>query len=404
MQAHLIGHVPPHAAWYFDDCYERYTELVLRFQDTIVGQHFGHQNFDLFSFHTQGIPPLSPRLQDAEAVKGAHALHDAPDDPFENLLYFQRQMASVMSPYDAQSKDIVALMVDNILRVPPNISDDVVNRYSVASLSPSLVPNWYPTMRVWTYNTSSHTRYRAKDYVHDLRLGENDETLQWGCDTSEQHVFGLAGEFADADSKRTDRKKPKKPKKKPYHRHPASPVRTNRFLTPLGYSQWHLNLDEANRAYETKPPHPPPPDFQLEYATYATDAVWKPYLSRYDRGTNSSLPSSPVPIPLPLLQAELHRYHISPGKGADRFILPEVLRVKTDWEYDALTIPAYLDLSIRLRQSRENYLLGSPLPACRVRVNGASSHSESSHDLETTLWGRFTSRMYATSGVTVEHA
>lgn len=46
IQVHLIGHVPPTAGNYFSDCYSRYTETVLQYQDTIVGQHFGHMNID----------------------------------------------------------------------------------------------------------------------------------------------------------------------------------------------------------------------------------------------------------------------------------------------------------------------------------------------------------------------
>ena len=44
MQVHLIGHVPPTSGNYFPRCYDVYTELVLRFQDTILAQHFGHMN------------------------------------------------------------------------------------------------------------------------------------------------------------------------------------------------------------------------------------------------------------------------------------------------------------------------------------------------------------------------
>ncbi|CDS00823.1 hypothetical protein, partial [Sporisorium scitamineum] len=46
MQVHLLGHVPPTAGNYFGRCYRRYTDIVLRFQDTVVGQHFGHMNTD----------------------------------------------------------------------------------------------------------------------------------------------------------------------------------------------------------------------------------------------------------------------------------------------------------------------------------------------------------------------
>lgn len=46
LQLHLMGHVPPTTSNYHPECLIKYRELVARFQDTIVGSHFGHANFD----------------------------------------------------------------------------------------------------------------------------------------------------------------------------------------------------------------------------------------------------------------------------------------------------------------------------------------------------------------------
>jgi len=50
MQVWMSGHVPPSRGNYFPECYVRYVELALRFQDTILGHLFGHMNTDHFFF------------------------------------------------------------------------------------------------------------------------------------------------------------------------------------------------------------------------------------------------------------------------------------------------------------------------------------------------------------------
>lgn len=44
MQVWLSGHVPPNLNNWYPACLDRYTEMMLSFQDTIVGQVFGHMN------------------------------------------------------------------------------------------------------------------------------------------------------------------------------------------------------------------------------------------------------------------------------------------------------------------------------------------------------------------------
>lgn len=337
---------------------------------------------------------------------------------YESLL-LSAPRAGVRSPYDRQAQDIVALMVENILNVPDNISAAVLDRYSVSSLSPSLLPNWYPTMRVWTYNTSAETRYRAQDYdsnnedhdhEHEDHRNDNDNAASGPALASatvpvrpvmggawravRQVVFGVVGGVGAGERQRPGRSR----KAKQQHHAgsaSASPARQNRFLTPLGYSEWHLDLDEANEAHVARPVDPPLPVFQLEYATYPTAELWQEYLSCSAPTQEQAQP----PVPRALLDAELARHHASPGNGScGGFELPAALRSKTDWEYPALTVGAYLDLALRLRTSRKHYIRGGDTAAPAPTADAAAGA------LERTMWGRFVSRLYADSGVTVEVA
>jgi endopolyphosphatase len=48
----IIGHVAPgRGGWtWFPECFDEYERIVLEYKDVIVGQHFGHQNKDHFTF------------------------------------------------------------------------------------------------------------------------------------------------------------------------------------------------------------------------------------------------------------------------------------------------------------------------------------------------------------------
>lgn len=79
MQAQLIGHVPPTSGNYFSACYSRYTDIVLRYQDTVVGQHFGHMNIDawflqeddwLVDTTNKGSSAVQPKRYHSNALAG----------------------------------------------------------------------------------------------------------------------------------------------------------------------------------------------------------------------------------------------------------------------------------------------------------------------------------------------
>ncbi|KAJ3569344.1 hypothetical protein NP233_g5113 [Leucocoprinus birnbaumii] len=65
------GHVPPSPGMYFPECYVRYAELSLRFQDTILGHLYGHMNLDFFLFMEEIDLDIIPD-EEAKARVNAH--------------------------------------------------------------------------------------------------------------------------------------------------------------------------------------------------------------------------------------------------------------------------------------------------------------------------------------------
>ncbi|KAF7355326.1 RFX-type winged-helix domain-containing protein [Mycena sanguinolenta] len=149
MQVWLSGHVPPSSGNYFPECYVRYVELALRFQDTIVGHLFGAKASDL------------------EIFEPAKAKNN--NDLFDALI---ADFAAMPKPKDIDYHD-----------------------YAVINVSPSVVPNPYlPSFRVFSYNITGtassfkdrkpgHRRGSSKDKRKQCKLDMYRET--WKCQLNE---------------------------------------------------------------------------------------------------------------------------------------------------------------------------------------------------------------------------
>ncbi|GLB33819.1 putative calcineurin-like phosphoesterase [Lyophyllum shimeji] len=224
MQVWISGHVPPSPGNYFPDCYVRYVELSLRFQDTVLGHLFGHMNADHFSF--------------LEAID----LEFTSDEPTAEGGY--------ISLYDTLLNEFQALPTK-----PKNLD---YGDYHIVNTAPPVVPNPYlPSFRVFSYNVSGkadavgtpktkttgkrrhgHRRGDRRDKEAHCRQKENQET--WKCFLNDT-----------------------------WHSDPEAPSRTNKQWTPLGYAQYYMpHLGDASRKH--------PPRFTLEYLTFAPELLHPP--------------------------------------------------------------------------------------------------------------------------------
>ncbi|KAJ7368315.1 Metallo-dependent phosphatase-like protein, partial [Mycena albidolilacea] len=214
MQVWLSGHVPPSPGNYFPECYVRYVELALRFQDTIVGHLFGHMNADHFFFLEAG---------DLEIVESARNQNN--DNLFETIL-----------------ADFAAM---------PKAKEINLNDYAVIHVSPSVVPNPYlPSFRMFSYNVTG-TVNSLKGRKHGHRHGGNSKDKQKLCKLDKYR------ETWTCQLNET------------WHSDPDAPSRSNQLWTPLGYAQYYIpHLERANKTHT--------PSFKLEYVTYGADLLAGP--------------------------------------------------------------------------------------------------------------------------------
>ncbi len=391
MQVQLIGHVPPTPGNYFARCYERYTDIVLRYQDTLLGQHFGHMNVDAI-FVQEGPGGMITdgfEAADAEELRAEQAAEQkAEDDEEEKEGEEGEDVIRIKA-----GEDIVDDIRDEFDTLPGRRRTNL-DHYNFYYAAPSVVPTYWPSVRVWTYNTSVETAYAPRLLAEDfgeVRPGglldddedeEEEEAAMMELVAHKRSRCAAADAAAFCTARNHRRPSPGKHRKggkkhrKPVHSSAEAPTRTNRFLTPLGYSQWVLDIDAANEEYEQThggggkgkggkhgkkkkskhkkhgkhgkaaavgslpsgpvsdedkdkdkaPPAPPPKlRFHLEYATYTAHTLWSGVVFRephgQGQGQQDGAPpqqrAGPIPVPRRLLQAELQRFGISvPGRNA----------------------------------------------------------------------------------------
>ncbi|ODH47676.1 hypothetical protein GX48_06227 [Paracoccidioides brasiliensis] len=272
MKAILIGHVPPARTdskenW-DETCWQKYTLWLYQYRDIIVGNMFGHMNIDHFMF------------QDSKELKfgydGVESHHkQGKQQGAEEKVSVQSRLAYLSSlrrdwsqlPYppepspssfvfinDSHHNDDIHLLDSSSSRKKKRMGEYLneiggpwAERYSVSLVSPSIIPNYYPALRVIEYNTSGLENASLWSEVS----GQHNKPSFRTSTLSEDLDF--EGQNLSAKKKKGSKKKKKK-KKKPTFKvpHPPSPTAppgpaySNQPFTLLSYTQYFSNLSDID--------------------------------------------------------------------------------------------------------------------------------------------------------------
>jgi len=235
MQVWLTGHVPPSSSNYFPECYVRYVDLALKFQDTVVGHLYGHMNADHF-FYVEAA--------DLELDK---------DSPVNAL---------------KKGRDLYKSLLQEFALLPKSKKIDL-DEYAIINVGPSVVPNPLPTFRIFTYNITG-----VDDAVVDgspvQQMDTPKERLPEGSKASQCE-----------EERYRDTWKCKLKFNPPSD--PNAPSRSSKLWTPLGYAQYFIpKLEDADKVNH--------PRFKLEYTTFPA-AMLRPA-----KGQNETEFRYPIPL------------------------------------------------------------------------------------------------------------
>ncbi|KAG1735436.1 Metallo-dependent phosphatase-like protein [Suillus lakei] len=251
MQVWITGHVPPSETKYFPECYYRFVELNLRFQDTILGNLYGHLNVDHFSF------------LDADEID--------------------------MSTETSSGSTLFETLISDFSEIPEPLEDTHYDNYAVVNINAAIVPNPYiPSFRIFTYNTTG-----LSSFASDVG---SDPYLQTIKATQRRRALNH-GQVRAIKKPKCERKKHRSTWRcqfdKPRHSDSESPSRRNSLWSPLGFAQFYMpRLAEFDQTHD--------PEFELEYMTF-------PLSSLHPDEEAQDITNHQYVIPLRLLPEELRQ-------------------------------------------------------------------------------------------------
>lgn len=348
MKAILMGHVPPartasKQSW-DETCWQKYTLWMHQFRDVVVGSLYGHMNIDHFM------------LQDAEDVE-ILALHNsrvgvrsALDDEF-TVLSASDYLTELRTEWSRlpdttklkQLQSVAAFQGTPAHAFFDNGRDKVSKRfkrkekkyfkkiggpwgerYSLSLVSPSIVPNYFPTLRVIEYNISNFDAVPLQPV--QVAEGAESEEDAYGDDETEDCKPGLSdgyeclptGTKSRSSSSGPERSKLKVPKG-PSKSSPPGPGYSPQTFSWIGYTQYFANLTNINNDFTVGTN-----DDTLE--TYG----WK-------KGNH---------------HGKRPKHHLRPNPNQFNFEVEYDTRNDTVFSLEDLTVRSYLKLAGRIGQHR----------------------------------------------------
>lgn len=299
MKVWLTGHVPPTAKNYDISCLRKYVLWSHEYRDVIIGGLYGHMNIDHFlpldsvqayqsmekKFKRLGefVPEPEPSTNHTVATFDSEFDNDSFNNTLEDMY-----LTFNSSIYNDNAEDALGFEMSfrKNIRIEGGIPSNKVDfmetvresmyatikgkrksgkfgeRYSIAHVSPSVVPTFNPSLRVWEYNiTDLYDLNSASTPSWEIFLKNLDDVL----DDESNDVFAYDDD-ADANYEITKRKKRDKtiPPKMPSDMN-LGPAYKRQLFTPERYVQYYLDLKSVNNGNK---------DFYYEIE-YTTDKDYK---------------------------------------------------------------------------------------------------------------------------------
>ncbi|KAL8864802.1 MAG: hypothetical protein Q9174_007214, partial [Haloplaca sp. 1 TL-2023] len=247
MKAILSGHVPPartesKQSW-DETCWQKYTYYVQQYRDVIIGGLYGHMNIDHFMLQDSrqvDMKVISGEVKPTKKPRKSQRLSiRSSADYLTELRYGWSNLPDKVEMEKMAAHDDMRLSPEGKRKNKNRQSkhdkslDEIGGywgeRYSATFVGASVVPNYFPAMRVYEYNTTGMGHKSSKTSVLDRDLAS-------------------AG-LEESKHKKHKKKGPKPPSKS----QPPGPAYSPQTLSLLSYTQYFANLTRINAAFAS--PH-----------------------------------------------------------------------------------------------------------------------------------------------------
>ncbi|KAI1368798.1 Metallo-dependent phosphatase-like protein [Xylaria arbuscula] len=262
MKAILMGHVPPARTpgkqLWDETCWQKYTLWLQQYRDVIVGSLYGHMNIDHFLLQdTKEI--------DLALVYGEDSGEALRREAMEDDLSITSSTDYLKELRDGWAKLPSPVALDNDVdennkkgrkgkKGKDKFGGKWAERFQLTLISPSVVPNYFPSLRVFEYNITGIEDTRTwAEATRIAQLGESHtihgEEPQIG-ELRRRDVPEFDAEKKKKKGKGRKGKKPKDPNlhipEAPAKGTPPGPAYRAQALTLLGYTQYFANLTYIN--------------------------------------------------------------------------------------------------------------------------------------------------------------
>ncbi|DAA72503.1 TPA_exp: Endopolyphosphatase [Trichophyton benhamiae CBS 112371] len=307
MKAILIGHVPPaqnkkKKNW-SGSCWQKYAIWMKQYRDVVVGSFYGHMNLDHFIL--QDFDDIKYIIGDESEYDTSHE-KSGKDVSITVSMGYLRKLKKLWSklpqpPWAEQDQANTAGYKKELKKYYNEVGGPWAERYFMSIVSPSVIPNFFPSIRVVEYNISGIEHSKKWPQPPYLSPNQDNTPLPYLDEDDRDDDNDQDNTSIDISKKHKKRKKHKKKYPKftvpnpPSRTSPPGPAYSNQPLSLLGYQQYFANLTELNQAHDekslelsnvdvTKKSTAPKDFYQLEYDT-RTD----PYYQLPDMTMNSYL-------------------------------------------------------------------------------------------------------------------
>lgn len=288
MKAIMSGHVPParndEKVGWDETCWQKYTIWMQQYRDVVVGAVYGHMNIEHFV------------LQDFHDIDYDRAAGNRPSKSQERL-YTSREDGFKIALNDAGYLQSLRRIWARLPEVPltlgwngendpsghvtqeereyyDKIGGKYAERFAVSHMAASVVPNYFPALRVFEYNitglenlvipanSEAGLSLPSEELWYSEDTGEDDDMDITSSDdeTTDEYTDlkfrDLARNFFTSSRPSTTRKKKKNHfiiPKPPSKRAPPGPAYSPQALSWLGYTQYYANLTHINNDFGPNP-------------------------------------------------------------------------------------------------------------------------------------------------------
>lgn len=275
MKAIISGHVPPartpsKSSW-DETCWQKYTLWMQQYRDIVIGSIYGHMNIDHFmlqdfkeidfeAMNRKGVRFLPWGLENDDQVTVAStsdyltdlrsAWSRLPNIKYEESVDDGGEDPDAWGIVSWRRRDAAKRKQREHEKLLGKIGGRWAERYSATLVSASVVPNYFPTLRVFEYNIT----------------GLDLQPKHHGPD-SERRSPDLYSHVADQDvtseAKKSRPPKAKKPKfitpDPPSKSSPPGPAYSPQTFTWLSFVQYYANLTTINNDFPSEPGEVDPP-------------------------------------------------------------------------------------------------------------------------------------------------